>query len=324
MMLRNLVSRDIVRQLNKVHQINERSRPCPNCHKKMEIAEIRYPMGFTEFEHCRKCALIWFEAGAIVKLLRVADKDALASQTPEKILQEIAKRHEKPKVAPRAVRSKVVPFVFPRATLAIAAVAAILLPITARTPALLERFAFLPSAPWRGTGLPWLTSLFLNSRSQIHGLAALLLFGIFAERRLGADRLIRLFLVSGFFANLSYFLALRATESLVYGSTPAIAGIFGYCLATAPYREYLFPSDRLRSQAGTFFAFVVAGIFLAGLMVFWDYFHVAFGTLSVGTSGTVVGSVSSFLGTAAFFAHLCGFAVGVLFGMTDALAQSES
>lgn len=327
-MLTNLVSRDIVRELSKKHQISPRARPCLNCHKKMEPARVRHAEGVVEFEHCRKCAVIWFDGGSIVQLLRTRDTEGLAANTPEKILHAIERgKAPKARVAAKAKRETSAVFVLPKATIAIAVVCAIALAAAARGPGLFERFGFLPSQPFRGMGLPWLTSILLNSRAQIHGLAALILFGSFAEKRLGVDRLCGVFLLSGFFANLSYFLSLRATDSLVYGSTPAVAGILGYCLATAPYKEILFPADRLRSPLTTVFWAIVVAVLAAGIVLFWDYFHVAFrqvglSTTAGGAGGSLLGTFADFLRTASCFAHLCGLAVGVVFGLAEMVAES--
>lgn len=130
----------------------------------------------------------------------------------------------------------------------------------------------------------------------IGNLLFLVIFGLPAERALGPWRFLALFLTCGAGANLAAALSLHSTESVIIGASGAVSGIIGAYLA-------LFPRARLGVvlPLGLFLEFVRTPASL--LIGIWALLQVLF---------TWVGPA---FGAVAWWAHLSGFALGMILAL---------
>jgi membrane associated rhomboid family serine protease len=149
-----------------------------------------------------------------------------------------------------------------------------------------------------GRGLTLFSAIFIHADwlHLIGNLLFLVIFGIPAERALGPVRLLLLFLACGAAANLAAALSLHSTESVIVGASGAVSGIIGAYLA-------LFPRARLGLvlPLGLFLEFVRTPASL--LIGIWALLQVLF---------TWVGPA---FGAVAWWAHLSGFLLGVMFAL---------
>jgi membrane associated rhomboid family serine protease len=127
-------------------------------------------------------------------------------------------------------------------------------------------------------------------------LVFLLIFGLPAEKVMGAWRFLLLFLLGGAAANLAAVLAIGTPDRLVIGASGAVSAVIGAYLA-------LFPRAKLGVvlPLGLFLEFVRAPASL--LIGIWALLQVVFAYI-----GPAFGAV-------AWAAHIAGFAFGVLFAL---------
>jgi membrane associated rhomboid family serine protease len=149
-----------------------------------------------------------------------------------------------------------------------------------------------------GRLLTLVTALFIHANA-LHLLGNgvfMLIFGVPAERRLGAWRLLALFLVGGALANLVASLMIGASGRVIVGASGGISALIGAYLV-------LFPKARLGIVVplGLWLEFVRAPAAL--LIGLWAALQLVF---------TFVGPA---FGAVAWWAHLTGFAVGVLLAL---------
>ena len=176
---------------------------------------------------------------------------------------------------------------------------------------LLTRWGTVPStlldahAPWLQQ-LAELRAARLVSAIFIHAdwlhltanLLFLIIFGVPAERALGARRFLLLFVLGGALANLIGALTLADTRSPIIGSSGAVWAVVGAYLA-------LFPRARLGLvlPLGVFLEFVrIPAMLLIG---FWAVLQIVF---------TYVGPQ---FGAVAWWTHIAGFLVGIAFALVS-------
>lgn len=151
--------------------------------------------------------------------------------------------------------------------------------------------------------LRWLrlvTALFIHAGwlHLVGNLLFLVIFGVPAERALGPWRFLLLFLLGGALANLAEAGILANASTPIVGSSGAVSAIIGAYLG-------LFPRARLGLvlPLGMFLEFVrIPAPLLIG---FWALLQVAF---------TFVGPA---FGPVAWWAHIAGFATGLLFALVS-------
>ena len=151
--------------------------------------------------------------------------------------------------------------------------------------------------------LRWLrlvSALFIHAGwlHLVGNLLFLVIFGVPAERALGPWRFLLLFLLGGALANLVEAVILANTGTPIVGSSGAVSAIIGAYLG-------LFPRARLGLvlPLGMFLEFVrIPAPLLIG---FWALLQVAF---------TFVGPA---FGPVAWWAHIAGFATGLLFALVS-------
>lgn len=124
----------------------------------------------------------------------------------------------------------------------------------------------------------------------------LMIFGLSAERTLGAGRFLTLFLVGGALANLIGAFTLASTNAPIVGSSGAVSAVVGAYFA-------LFPRARLGLvlPLGLFLEFV--RIPAPALIGFWILLQLLF---------TFVGPA---FGAVVWWTHIAGFAIGILFAL---------
>jgi membrane associated rhomboid family serine protease len=149
-----------------------------------------------------------------------------------------------------------------------------------------------------GSWWPLFLSLFIHS-SWLHlvgNMAYLWVFGMPVERRLGPLALLLVFLLGGALANLIVALQMPQLDTSVIGASGAVSAVVGAYLA-------LFPGRRigLFLPLGMFVQFVQ----VSALLVIGSWF-----TLQLVYS--VFGPMSR---TMAWWTHLAGFAVGLIFAL---------
>ena len=124
----------------------------------------------------------------------------------------------------------------------------------------------------------------------------LMIFGLSAERALGAWRFLTLFLIGGALANLVGAITLASANAPIVGSSGAVSAIVGAYFA-------LFPRARLGLvlPLGLFLEFV--RIPAPALIGFWILLQLLF---------TFVGPA---FGAVVWWTHIAGFAIGILFAL---------
>ncbi|WP_101926046.1 MULTISPECIES: rhomboid family intramembrane serine protease [Luteimonas] len=157
-------------------------------------------------------------------------------------------------------------------------------------------------ANWLDAG-PWLrlfSALFLHAdwAHLLGNLVFLLIFGLPAERLMGAWRLLVLFLFGGALANLAAVFAIGAPDRLIIGASGAVSALIGAYLA-------LFPNARLGVVVplGLFLEFVRAPASV--LIGVWALLQVVFAYI-----GPAFGAV-------AWAAHVAGFLFGIGFALVS-------
>ena len=150
----------------------------------------------------------------------------------------------------------------------------------------------------RGTVLRFFTALFLHADwAHLAGnLVFLLIFGLPAERAMGAWRFLLLFLIGGAVANVAAVLSIDAPDRVVIGASGAVSAVIGAYLA-------LFPTAQLGVVVplGLFWEVVKAPASV--LIGVWALLQVVFAY----TGPT--------FGTVAWPAHIAGFLFGVVFAL---------
>ena len=155
---------------------------------------------------------------------------------------------------------------------------------------------------WRVEGaaiLRLLSALFIHADLPhlVGNMAFLLIFGLPVERALGGWRLLLLFLLGGMLANLTAALSLPQALMPVIGASGAVSAIVGSYLA-------LFPRARLAIvlPLGAYLEFLRLPAAL--LIAAWIALQVVFSVFGPG------------FGAIAWWAHLGGFACGLLAGLS--------
>ena len=142
------------------------------------------------------------------------------------------------------------------------------------------------------------TALFLHAdwAHLLGNLVFLLIFGLPAERVMGAGRFLVLFLLGGAVANLAAVLLIGGPDRLVIGASGAVSAVIGAYLA-------LFPNAKLGVvlPLGLFLQFIRTPAPL--LIGIWALLQVVFAYI-----GPAFGAV-------AWAAHIAGFAFGVVFAL---------
>ncbi|NLG49925.1 MAG: rhomboid family intramembrane serine protease [Chloroflexi bacterium] len=161
------------------------------------------------------------------------------------------------------------------------------------------RLAHSP-APMAWTTL--LTSLFIHS-GLLHLLSNMLylwIFGDNVEDRLGEVAFILFYLLAGVAGNLAQIAAKPYSELPVIGASGAIAGLLGAYLA-------MYPHARVRTLVIIFYFLRLVEMPAIVVLGIWFLLQIAQGIINLGTLSPE--------GGVAWFAHIGGFAFGLLAGL---------
>ena len=148
---------------------------------------------------------------------------------------------------------------------------------------------------------PWLrlfTALFMHADwlHLVGNLLFLVIFGFSAERALGAERFLLLFLLGGAFANVVGALTLSGTTAPIVGCSGSVSAVVGAYLALFP-RAHL----GLVLPLGLYFEFVRVPAWL--MIGMWVLLQLLFTWAGPG------------FGTVVWWAHIAGFAFGIAFAL---------
>jgi membrane associated rhomboid family serine protease len=166
-------------------------------------------------------------------------------------------------------------------------------------PASLFSPALITTALLDGRAFSLVSALFLHANwlHLLGNLLFLLIFGLPAERSLGPTRFIALFFLCGATANLMAAWSLDGTAAVIIGSSGAVSGLIGAFLVLFPRAELA-----IVLPLGLFLEFVrTPASVLIGM---WALLQLMFAFV-----GPTFGAV-------AWWAHLSGFALGMLLAMS--------
>ena len=148
--------------------------------------------------------------------------------------------------------------------------------------------------------LPVLTSMFLHG-GLLHlagNMLYLHIFGDNVEDRLGHLRFLLFYLVCGAVAGLSQVVLFPASETPMVGASGAIAGVTGAYFVS-------FPRARVLTAVPVFFYVEIVRVPAVFFLLLWFLIQLAYGALSIGVVEGAAGGV-------AWWAHVGGFAAGML------------
>lgn len=147
---------------------------------------------------------------------------------------------------------------------------------------------------------PFITSIFLHG-GFLHILSNmwfLWIFGSSVEANLGKIKFLLLFLVAGIIGNLGQFMINPSSSIPMLGASGAVSGIVGAYFV-------LYPRAKIKTILFLFFIFTIAEIPALFYIFYWFILQLFSGVASLPTSFQT--------GGIAFWAHIMGFAAGILF-----------
>lgn len=149
--------------------------------------------------------------------------------------------------------------------------------------------------------LPFITAIFLHGGFMhiISNMWFLKVFGDNVEGQLKSFAFLLLYFLAGIAGNLVQFLFMPNTAIPLLGASGAIAGVLG-CYYV------LFPHSRIKTLLFIFFFVTITEVSATLMLGYWFVLQLfsAFGSIgAIGAQGGV-----------AFFAHVAGFVVGIIFG----------
>lgn len=165
-------------------------------------------------------------------------------------------------------------------------------------------WGLVPANVFHGQGLlpsliPFFTSIFLHG-GLMHIGFNMLYFWIFAdniESELGHAKFLIFYLICGLGASMTQYLMDPGSTVPIIGASGAISGVLGAYFIRFPYA---------RVKAILFLFLIIPSIWLPAklLLGFWFALQILSGLGSIGASGS---------GGVAWFAHIGGFVVGIVF-----------
>ena len=141
------------------------------------------------------------------------------------------------------------------------------------------------------------TSMFIHG-GLMHFAGNMLFLWVFGdniEDTFGHVKYLVFYLVAGVLATLAHYVTDTGSETPLVGASGAISGVLGAYLV-------LYPRNRIRTLI-VYFLITVVELRAAWLLLIWIGLQVVQGLLSIGISNQV---------STAFFAHIGGFAVGLV------------
>lgn len=256
-MLTNLVPREMVAEIRSKKSIVGETRPCIQCRKVMRQVKLSRDSVDVDLEYCHHCGLCWFEGGSLVTFLRLGG----IRPSHLDILEEHSPQREKQKVEKIEIRYS------PQATLALFAVMLIMGILASQFTSINLTWGFAKESPFRFGGLTLFTSLFLSEKLDFITPLLFLGCGIFYERRLGAKRLLTLFVFSGVFSRVGLNLIYPDAALLQVGAIYPTIAVAAYAVFNFPFSDYLY-ADPNRESANTRIAIVLIGALVGFVLIY--------------------------------------------------------
>ena len=169
---------------------------------------------------------------------------------------------------------------------------------------MVEKYALIPAyinfLNYR-TLIPFITAIFLHGGFMhiISNLWFLKIFGDNVEGQLKSIPFLLLYFLAGIAGNFVQYLFMPNTAIPLLGASGAIAGVLGCYFI-------LFPYSRIKTLLFIFFFVTITEVSATLMLGYWFVLQLfsAFGSIgAIGAQGGV-----------AFFAHVAGFVVGIIFG----------
>lgn len=327
--LRKLAPKSFVRDLWRASG-NEPASPglkCPSCHHPSRAVDVALVDGVETLDVCRRCHVIWFDAGEFAAVPRsppplpeapAGRSKALSPEaTRARVAFEVERAESLRRARPPPSRTmgglaqpegmwKYLPGLLgmpvefddlppsraPWTTWSMLAVVALMGIYSLADPATARGAAgFLPSDPWRSLGLTWLTCFFVHA-GVLHllgNLYFLWIFGDNVEDRLGSTRFLLLLALATIGGNAMHMLVTDTPNLPLVGASGGISGI-------VVYYALLYPRVRI----GLLFLFVLwLRLPAIGWLALWALLQLLGVTLLEGSN-------------VAYGAHLGGALVGLV------------
>lgn len=149
--------------------------------------------------------------------------------------------------------------------------------------------------------VPFVSAIFLHGGFLhiISNMWFLKVFGDNVEGHLGSIPFLLLYFLAGIAGNVVQYLFMPNTSIPMLGASGAVAGILG-CYYV------LFPYSKIKTLLFIFFFVTITEFSATFMLGYWFILQIISAAGSVGTLGSQ--------GGVAFFAHVAGFIVGILFG----------
>ncbi len=147
---------------------------------------------------------------------------------------------------------------------------------------------------------PFFTSIFLHGGFLhiISNMWFLWIFGDSVEANLGKIKFVILFLLAGIAGNVGQFLISPASSIPILGASGAVSGVIGAYFV-------LYPKAKIKTLLFLFFFFTIAEIPALIYIFYWFVLQLFSGVVSLPSTFQT--------GGIAFWAHIMGFAAGILF-----------
>jgi membrane associated rhomboid family serine protease len=177
--------------------------------------------------------------------------------------------------------------------------------LTPNVDAFIMQYALVPSLVDFAnptTLLPFITAIFLHGGFLhiISNMWFLIVFGDNVNDALGVVGYLLLYFVAGIIGNLAQFVFTPQSNIPMLGASGAVAGILGCYFV-------LFPLSKIKTLIFIVFFVTIIEISAPLMLGYWFVLQIFSGVMSVPTLGAETGGV-------AFFAHIAGFVVGLVFG----------
>jgi membrane associated rhomboid family serine protease len=152
------------------------------------------------------------------------------------------------------------------------------------------------------TLLPFVTSIFLHGGLMhiISNMWFLVVFGDNVNDNLGVIGYLLLYFAAGIIGNFAQYILAPQSAIPMLGASGAVAGILGCYMV-------LFPYAKVKTLIFILFFVTIIEISAPIMLGYWFVLQIFSGVASIETLNAETGGV-------AFFAHIAGFVVGLLFG----------
>ncbi len=303
------------RDVGSLYQVKEAERLCPRCNKPMRKFNYAYDSNVL-VDRCVECGGIWTDGGEALGIARYLKTDPRVEQIARCLVEQTRKQQEardqsigEVLMQPVGARFLFMPRIilplsddtarerFPFVTVGIivlcTTVFAMEMFLVPDIDAFVDQFGYTPA---NGISVGMVTSIFLHGGilHLVGNMFFLWLFGDNVEDRMGRLGYPVFFLIAGIVAGIAHGLVTSSPQIPAIGASGAISGVMGAYLT-------FFPKAKVKMLVWYTTVNVPAWLYLGG----WFGMQLLFGTFYESMGMTDV----------AWFAHIGGFAFGVLAGV---------